>query len=125
MCIRDSSPAAAAFNAYRNYDGKGGRFEDWSLPTHASLKTSLFASRDKDGKHVVLVALNFSPDAAIAADLDVASCGEADKTAAFSYTGQGDSFVSSEATTANGRVKLTLPAYSMTVVDLHLAGVRE
>ena len=115
------SPAAAAFNAYRNYDGKGGRFEDWSLPAHASLKTSLFASRDKDGKHVVLVALNFSPDAAIAADVDVGSCGEADKTAAYTYTGQGDTFVSAEATAASGRVKLTLPAYSMTVVDLHLA----
>lgn len=115
------SPAAAAFNAYRNYDGKGGHFEDWSLPAHASLKTSLFASRDKDGKHVVLVALNFSPDAAIAADFDVASCGEADKTAAYSYTGQGDSFVSEDATASSGRVKLTLPAYSMTVIDLHLA----
>jgi hypothetical protein len=115
------SPAAAAFNAYRNYDGRGGHFEDWSLPAHASLKTSLFASRDKDGKHVVLVALNFSPDAAIAAELDVGSCGEADKTSAYSYTGQGDSFVAEAATENGGKVKLTLPAYSMTVIDLHLA----
>ncbi|HEX4514541.1 MAG TPA: hypothetical protein VH054_13415, partial [Polyangiaceae bacterium] len=101
--------------------GRGGHFEDWSLPAHASLKTSLFASRDKDGKHVVLVALNFSPDAAIAAELDVGSCGEADKTSAYSYTGQGDSFVAEAATENGGKVKLTLPAYSMTVIDLHLA----
>lgn len=114
------SPAAAAFNAYRNFDGHGGRFQDYSLPTKASLQTSLFASRDREGKHVVLIALNFSPDAAIAADVDATSCGEADKAVAWTYTGQGDSFTSEPANAASGRVKLTLAAYSITVIDLHL-----
>ncbi len=97
-----STPTYKAMKLYRNYDGKGSHFEDWSLPAHASLKTSLFASRDKDGKHVVLVALNFSPDAAIAADLDVGSCGEAASTTAYSYTGQGDTFVNEDATASGG-----------------------
>ncbi len=114
------SPAAAAFNAYRNFDGKGARFEDFSIPTKASLQTSLFASRDRDGKHVVLVVLNFSPDAAIAADVDMGSCGETEKTTAYTYTGQGDAFTSTPATAATGHVKLTLPAYSISVIDAHL-----
>jgi hypothetical protein len=115
------SPAAAAFDAYRNFDGKGGHFEGFTVPTKASLQTSLFASRDRDGKHLVLVALNFSPDAAIAADVDVGTCGETDKAAAYTYTGQGGSFMNEAATAAAGKVKLTLPAYSITVIDLHLA----
>ncbi len=115
------SPAAAAFNAYRNFDGKGGHFEDYSLPAKASLQTSLFASRDRQGKHVVLVTLNFSPDAAIAADVDVSSCGQSDKAAAWSYSGQGEAFTSEPASAASGHVKLTLPAYSITVIELRLA----
>ena len=114
------SPSAAAFRAFRDYDGKGAHFEDWSLPTRASLDTSLFASRDKSGKHVVLVALNFSPDAAIAASVDTSTCGAPDTVTARTYQGSGD-FVPEQASADGRAVTLTLPAYSITVIDLRLA----
>jgi len=114
------SPSAAAFRAYRDYDGRGGHFEDWSLPTRASLDTSLFASRDKSGKHVVLVALNFSPDAAVAANVDTSSCGAMSNVTARTYQGSGD-FLPEQASASAAGVSVTLPAYSITVIDLTLA----
>ena len=64
-----NSPAMWAFRAYRDYDGKGSGFLDWF--TAASVyrvgKQSLFASRDEAGKHLVAIALNFSPSEAVAA----------------------------------------------------------
>jgi hypothetical protein len=108
------SPTATAFHAYDD-------FEKFSVPTNATPQTSLFASRDKAGKHVVLVALNFSPDAAIAADVDSSSCGDDASASAKTYQGRGDAFAPARVSTASGHVKLTLPAYSITVVDLHLA----
>src|SRR5205823_3582014 len=46
------TPTYYAFRAYRDFDGKGGRFLDYWVPTWASDKTSLFASRDREGKHL-------------------------------------------------------------------------
>ena len=109
----DGSPAAAAFDAYQ-------RFEKYSLPASSGPMTSLFASRDKDGRRVVLIALNLSPDAAVAGDIDVSSCGGASHVVASSYTGVESSWAGDPASVAGGRVKVTLPAYSMTVVDLRL-----
>ena len=108
------TPTAVAFHAFEG-------FEKFSMPTTVTPQTSLFASRDKAGSHIVLVALNFSPDAAIAADMDMASCGEVLRASARTYTGQGDAFNAEPASAANALVKVTLPAYSITVVDLNLA----
>ncbi len=105
------SPTAAAFRAYEG-------FEKFSLPTTATPQTSLFASRDESGKHVVLVALNFSPDAAIAADVDVSSCGALAPSSTRSYEGRGDAFAAARSNVASGSLKVTLPAYSITIIDL-------
>src|SRR6185312_16205561 len=114
-----NSPSSFAFRAYRDFDGKGGRFEDYWIPTTAALQTSIFASRDKSGKHVVLVVLNFSPDAAVAADIDVSSCGGVQAPAVWTYSG-GSSFASGSGSAKGGALETTLPPYSITVVDLHL-----
>jgi Glycoside hydrolase family 44 len=111
----EGSPTAAAFEAYQ-------RFEKYSLPAQSGdatkTVTSIFASRDKTGRHVVLIALNLSPDAAVSGDVDVSSCGPSVQASASTYT--GDVFRGEPASLTGGRVKVTLPAYSMTVVDLHL-----
>jgi hypothetical protein len=107
----EGSPTAAAFQTYE-------RFEKYSLPATAGMLTSLFASRDKAGRRVVLVALNFSPDAAVAGDVDVSSCGAASQVSATTYAGHG--FDAEPASVASGRLKVTLPAYSMTVIDVRL-----
>jgi Glycoside hydrolase family 44 len=122
----ENSPAMWAFRAYRDYDGKGGHFLEWSQPTtSASPGVSLFASRDDSGAHMVLVALNLSPEKAASAHLDVGSCGKVASETVYSYTGGPAGFVPE----AHGRdtdssIVQTLPPYSMTVIDLRLADAR-
>ncbi len=115
-----NSPSSFAFRAYRDFDMKGGHFEDYSLPATPALQTSIFASRDKAGKHVVLVVLNFSTDAAIATDIDVSTCGDVQAPEVRTYTG-GARFATGVGSVADGTIKTTLPPYSIDVIDLHLA----
>ncbi|MGH7272292.1 MAG: glycoside hydrolase family 44 protein, partial [Polyangiaceae bacterium] len=69
------SPSIQGFLAFRNFDGKGGRFLDWGLPTKETPGVSFFVSRDAEGKHLVAVAINMSPTTAKRAEIDVHSCG--------------------------------------------------
>jgi hypothetical protein len=46
----DKSPAFWAFRAYRNFDWKGGKFLDWSVPATTGYEfSSIFASRSARG----------------------------------------------------------------------------
>jgi hypothetical protein len=114
-----NSPSAFAFRAYRDFDGRGGHFEDYSIPASASPDTSIFASRDASGKHLVFVVLNFSHDAVVAADIDASSCGVSNAPDVRTYAG-GGAFASGSATVAGGKIQTTLLPYSITVVDVHL-----
>jgi hypothetical protein len=80
------SAAAQAFAAYRNYDGKGARFGDFSLPTTSTGPASVFASRSADGKKLVLVALNLDPDKSALAPLELKGCGTVKSQRAFQTT---------------------------------------
>jgi hypothetical protein len=117
------SPGTQGFLAYRNFDGKGGRFLDWYVPTtSASADVSLFASRDEAGKHVVLVALNLSPNAAMLAQIDAGSCGAVASRAAYSFVSGASRFEPSEAPpTHNATLDQALPPWSITVIDLGFA----
>jgi hypothetical protein len=116
------SPAFYAFGAFRNFDGKGARFLDYSLTTSAAEGTSLFASRDADGKHVVAVALNLSPDEATSAEIALLGCGTIASRTAYVYTSASKNGFSAEpAVQGEGkRVRQKLPPYSITVLDLQL-----
>jgi hypothetical protein len=116
------SPSYWAFRAYRNFDGRGGRFEDFSLPTTAAAGTSLFASRDEHGKHFVLIALNMMPDAAAHARIEAPACDHAAKREAYVYTGGPLGFPSPKALPPDGPITVDLPPYSITVIDVHLPG---
>jgi hypothetical protein len=84
--IPANTPAFNAFRAYRNFDGKGGRFLDWSIPTASeSPAVSLFASRDDTSSHVVAIALNLDQVYAIQADIALASCGRVASRKVFTY----------------------------------------
>jgi hypothetical protein len=113
------SPGAQGFLAYRNFDGTGGRFLDWYLPTSSdAADLSLFASRDEAGKHVVLVLLNLSSDVTMRAQLDTGSCGALGSRAAYAYVG-GTKFESSKGLDAHSAtLEPVLPPLSITVVDL-------
>ena len=130
------SPTAFAFLAFRNFDGKGGRFLDWSLPTvvPAPAKTllgatrddaplvSLFASRDAEGKHVVALAINASPDMPVTARIDVGSCGAvATRQAHQMIRGSHGLVAAPPVVGPAGVIEQFLPPYSITVVDIHLS----
>jgi len=116
------SAVANAFRAYRNYDGKGARFLDFTMPTSSTSSgglTSLFASRDQAGTRLVMVLLNLSPDAAARATVQLDGCGPIQSQSAFTYTTGATGFVPLETGNAPGVVELVAP-YSITVIDLHL-----
>jgi hypothetical protein len=121
----ENSPGMWAFRAYRDYDGKGSRFLDWFTPASVQHpdQQSLFASRDESGKHLVAIALNFSPREAVAAQIDLSSCGKVDSAQTYTYQGGANGFVAGPPSTAAGTSKLVqaLPGYSITILDVQLA----
>ena len=115
------SPAQLAFRAFRDFDGKGGRFLDQSVPTTArAAGVSAFASRDDEG-HVVLVLLNLDPQSSLLATTDASSCGNLLEQKTYTY-GEGTPGFAARASqigAERGSVVTPLPPYSMTVLDMH------
>ncbi|MBI5547373.1 MAG: glycosyl hydrolase [Deltaproteobacteria bacterium] len=110
-----------AFRAYRNFDGKGGRFLDFAVPTRAATGTSLFASRDAEGRKLVVVALNFDPERAADASIDIAGCGVVATRRVFTMAEapglQAKKLVSGEKQV----LEQSLPPYSVNVFEIELA----
>jgi hypothetical protein len=72
---KEGSFAAAAFLAYRNYDGQGARFEDHLLTTRVPKGVSAFASVDGRRSRMAIVALNPSSAEAVALRVVPRGCG--------------------------------------------------
>jgi hypothetical protein len=119
------SPVAFAFRAYRDSDAAGARFGDYFIPSTSTPGTSLFASRGASGDRIVLVALNLSPTVDVAAKVDVSTCGASKRVVARSFTGQRRGFVPAPVVLAADHLDATLPAYSITVLDVELASPLE
>ena len=114
------SAAAFAFRAFRDFDGRGGRFEDSLVPVHvAGDGASVWASRDASGKHLVVVVLGFLPDVALDTRLHVDSCGTAPASTAYVYTGAAAAFAAT-ALPREAVVRADLPPYSITTIDIRL-----
>jgi len=117
----DGSPAFHAFRAFRNYDGGGRTFRNWSLATRAAAGTSLFASRDDRGTTVVAVVLNLSPARPALARVDHGSCGAATARRHFAYAAR-DSALSPVSVAATGTAfQAVLAPYSINVFEISLA----
>jgi Glycoside hydrolase family 44 len=117
------SPAFWAFRAYRDFDGDGGRFLDESVQAESrDPMASVFASRGAGGEHMVVVLLDLDPSRSIAARVDLSSCGRVVTERRFVYVG-GRSGLAKAASEpeSSGVASVTLPPYSITVLDLHLA----
>jgi hypothetical protein len=116
------SPARNAFLAYRNFDGRGGHFLGWALPTTPVDEpgVSLFASRDEEGKHVVAIALNLSSDTPVMAHIDASTCGSPSARQAYVLARGSHRIapVAGDAPPAAAFDQL-LPPYSITIIDLH------
>lgn len=120
----ENTPGTWAWRAYRDYDGKGSRFLDWFTPSTVERpgQQMIYASRDESGKHLVVVALNFSPHDAVSAQIDVASCGRVASMQSYGYVGAATGFAPGPTSTAaTTKVVQALPAYSITVLDIQLS----
>src|SRR5262249_30502248 len=107
---------------FRNYDGAGGHFLDYSMPTRAGHATSLFASRDESGEHMVAVVLNLDPESPARAQIDVGMCGQVAKRQTYSYAPGDKGLHAAEAKSAEGSsIMTTLPPYSINVIDLTMS----
>ncbi len=114
----ENSPAFWAFRAYRDYDGKGAHFAEWSMPTLTSGRdASLFAARNTDGTKLTLIALNHSPEENLEATFKLNGCPAITSQRVFSYSGDVRGFAL-KPTPLGAPVRL--PAYSITVVELTL-----
>jgi hypothetical protein len=109
----DGSAAYWAFRAYRDYDGKGGHFESWSLNTHAPAGASAFASMSDDGGKVVAVLLNLDPKNPITADVELAGCKDVSVTKRYSYKSESRALTSENAATG----PVTFEPFSINVME--------
>jgi Glycoside hydrolase family 44 len=119
------SPGSAtffAFRAFRNFDGRGGRFEDALVPLALSPEgTSIWASRDPSGKHVVVVVLDLMPDVGLDARIHLASCGAGAQGKAYVYVQGATDFAMSPLDQLDaGIVGASVPPYSLTTLDIRL-----
>lgn len=117
--LEDKTPNFWAFRAYRNFDGEGGRFQDWSVPaTSDGTFMSLFASRDEKREKLVAVLLNLAPLSRLTARVKLDGCGTVSASRGFTYPGgeAGFSNVPIEST-ADG-LSLVVAPYSINVIDL-------
>jgi hypothetical protein len=120
-----SPPAGSAssfgFLAYRDFDGRGGHFLDWFLPTQSVDNLSLFASRDTEGKHLVIVALNMGPDTPLLVNVDFSSCGSVASYQAYVYSRGASGFTASNLSSGPiAAVERPFPPWSVTVLDVRL-----
>ena len=115
----DRSPAFWAFRAFRNFDGAGGHFLEWSVPVKGSATlTSLYASRDADRRKVVAVLLNLSALTPVSSAVSLQGCGTAATTRAFTYRGGTKGFDPLEVSSAGQTLKLSVAPYSITVLEV-------
>jgi hypothetical protein len=114
-----NSPVYWAFRAFRNFDGKNGKFLNRSVDTKMAPNVSLFASRDDSGKHMVLIALNLDPMTAAKATIAMSECGALATRRKFVYSSQAPAFVE-EASKTGGGFEEVLAPYSINVFDVEL-----
>ncbi len=121
--LPEGSAGYYAFRAFRNFDGRGAKFLELSVPTQALPGISLFASTDRAKDNLVLVLLNNEPRTAFHADIDVSRCGAVEPRRVFSYEEGGQGLVE-RPPAEKPRVRELLPPYSITVIELAKSAAR-
>jgi hypothetical protein len=117
----ERTPGFWAFRAFRNYDGAGGRFQDWSLPVKGDgTLVSLFASRDDAQRRLVAVLLNLAPLSPLETAITLQGCGNVAQVRGFTYTGGISGFYKFPITVAKDRLETKIAPYSINVLELTL-----
>jgi hypothetical protein len=115
----DKSAHFWAFRAYRNFDGEGGHFQDWSIPVKGDgTFTSLFASRDEKRQKLVAVLLNLAPLSRLTARLTLQGCGPVSASRGFTYPGGEAGFTSLPVESTNDGLSVVVAPYTINVIDL-------
>ena len=108
-----------AFRAFRNFDGKGGRFQDISLTTSDAGNVSLFASRDAASSKLVAVLVNRDPDVTATARIAFDGCAKAVSYRVFRFVAGGRGLTQQPSAAFDGKaVSEALAPYSITVLDV-------
>jgi hypothetical protein len=114
------SPAAYAFRAFRNYDGRGGRFLDFSVRTRSDPGASFFASVNEARTRVVAVALNLDPEIPADVTFSLGGCGQPTGVRRYTYDG-GEGFAAEPPqAVSTTRFRQVLPPYSINVLEISL-----
>jgi hypothetical protein len=118
--LKQGNPTYWAFRAFRNFDDKGGRFQDISVPTQETDKVSLFASRDASGTHLVLILVNRDPNSSVNAKIDLQSCGRVLSSKLLSYSGGMNGLAEVRSESSEAGVGGVLDSYSISVFDIQV-----
>jgi hypothetical protein len=115
----EDSPAYWAFKAYRNFDRRGGHFQDWSVPVRGEgTLVSLFASSDK-GHSIVAIVLNLAPLSPIVSHISLQGCGTVASARGFRYVGGAElGFTKMQLGFTKDTLDVTAAPYSINVLDL-------
>jgi Glycoside hydrolase family 44 len=115
----EKTPGFWAFRAFRNFDGEGGRFQDWSLPVKSEgTLVSLFASRDEKRRQLVAVLLNMAPLSRLSTHVTLQGCGSVALGRGFTYTGGVAPFSNLPLSMTKDGLDVVIAPYSINVIDL-------
>lgn len=118
----ENTPQFWAFRAYRNFDGEGAHFLDWSLPVKGQgTLVSLFASRDSRQRQLVTVLLNLAPLSKLTTHITLQGCGPVVTSRGFTYTGGPAGFSSLEVASTDGALDVAVAPYSINVLEVRHA----
>jgi hypothetical protein len=113
----EGTPAFWAFSAFRNYDGRGARFLDVSLPAESPRELSAFAARSTDGRSMTVMLLNLTTTETFDAALSLKGCALPASQRVFVWAQDPRGFT--EVKTPVGRA-YRAPPQSIVVVELAL-----
>ncbi len=117
----DESFTYAAFDAFRNYDGKGAAFGDTSIAASTTdvPNSSVYASLESaDASHLVIVAINKATTTKVAG-IEISHSTVYTKASVYVLTQSGGAKVvagAALASVATNAFKYTMPAQSVTVI---------
>ncbi|HET7543363.1 MAG TPA: glycoside hydrolase family 44 protein [Polyangiaceae bacterium] len=107
------------FRAFRNFDGKGGRFQDIALTTTEHSSVSLFASRNETNSKLVAVLVNRDPKVSTNVRIALDGCAEIVAYRVFRYVSGSEGLTPQPSGTIDRKyLTETLPPYSLSVLDV-------
>jgi len=116
--LKETNANYWAFRAFRNFDGKGGRFQDTAVPVKETEHVSLFASKDATGKRLVLVLLNRDADNKATVSIALQDCGRAASAQLYSFDANSKALSPAPSQLAPSSVSVVLEPYSFATLDV-------